>query len=757
MGNSRIFILIIILITCFGSTFGQRPGKAYRTGKSAFENQEYIRAIGWLNLAVESQKKKFNEAYILRANSYLALNREEKALNDFKIATKLFPENPLVSLKASRLSFDLGKYNQALQFATTTLDRDSANFDALKLQALALIHTGSPESGLIVCEEAQKIKKDAELLYAKALASDSLGLNDYAIAYYNQAIETNPSFKPPYHDLGRLLVKNGYIDKAIEIFSDAARRFNDIESYRLRAILYDVTGKTQSQISDITKMLTLSPARIDLYFRRALLFKKVNLLQNALADISNYIKWDTTNPRAWHLKAKILQDLFMKKKAIEAYENVLKYTSDTGIINQAEKAIYQLKKERYPPQINILSPAGPDQSTITLGENQKEVFIKGLIKDDSSIDKLYINNQEIDAKNNRFQSKITVDTTKIKVKAIDVYGNKAVKVYQILRAEKVPPKLYLQFPSNISDSTIIASRSQLTVRGYIEENSTLKELLVGGKSVDFQKKGSRYYFQDQMDVANVDTLKIRVEDYFSNSITHRFPVMIPDSIQRAESPQGKTWVLFIVSDSIGNQSINSAKQLKINMLENYQQCKIDSLLLWQNMTKEAIERKLLFELPRISKEQRIDALWIHFIGPGITQESYTYWIMNSKKDYKKYDLLNTSIFRTVMEALNHIKYKTILSESVHLGDNMISEVDSIPFNNCEQIQRFPDNGQYILSIKIENWLTYSSLIQKALSRSIESNSRCFSPVINPNQAFEIKTGTIKSLKNNFFPVVLYLK
>ena len=737
---------------------GQRPGKAYRTGKSAYENKEYIRAIGWLDVAINSQKKKYNDAYIYRAKSHLALDREEKALKDFIIASKLFPNNYKNALQASRLSYKLGKHNQALQYATTTLDRDSANFDALKLQALALIHTGSSESALIVCERAQKLNEDAELLYAKALASDSLGLNDYAIAYYNEAIKINPVYKPPYHDLGRLLVKNDYIDKAIDIFSQAARRFNDIESYRLRAILYNVTGNTQAQIKDITKIITLNPARIDLYYTRAELYKKVNQLQNALVDISYYLKWDTTSANAWLLKGKILKELYMKSEAIQAFINVDKYTTDSAMLKYAESSIYELRKEQYPPQIIVTHPEGPGQTTIAISRNQQTLQIKGVIKDDSPIAELLISGKNVPIKNKSFDHQIVLDTMHIVIKATDTYGNTSSKTYRIIETEKTAPTIVLNLPKITNTNVLVAAQTNITIKGYIEETSNLKELVIGNKKVNFTKKGNKYYFSDQLDIKNIDTLKIAAEDYFSNTGHKEFPVIIPDSVEIQGSPMGKTWVLIIATDSIKNNKINQVVNLRKALTKNYSKFIIDSLIVWKNMTKEKLERELLFKLPQMARINRVNALLIHYIGPGITQGAYTYWVTNTSDPAKKYGELNTSILRTVTEALEQVKYKTIISESVNLSENMVRFVDSCTCENCIDIQRFPDGGQFFLSLKIDNLKGYASIVDKHLNKAIESQKRCFSPsMIHRNGNKKIKIGRFRNLNERMFPVILYLK
>ncbi len=753
---SLIYILIFILV--HGPAIGQRPGKAYRTGKSAFENQEFIRAIGWLNLAIDAQKKKYNDAYIYRAKSHLALNQKEKALEDFIIASKLFPDNHLNALHASRLSYQLGKYNQALQFATTTLDRDSTNFSALKIQALALIHTGSAESALIVCERAQELNEDSELLYAKALASDSLGLDDYAIAYYNEAIKKSPGYKPPYHDLGKLLARNDYITKAIEIFSEAAKRFNDIESYRLRAILHNVTGNRHAQITDITKIITLNPARIDLYYRRALLYKRVNLLQNALADISNYIKWDSTSADAWLLQGKILEELYMKPEAIQAFKKVKKYTSDTSLLNSAEKSIYKLKKEQYPPQISITYPTGPDQNTIAIGPNQQLVNIRGLIRDDSPISNLLINGNKVEITDKKFQIKLTLDTSIITISAIDTYGNKSRKEYRVIKTEKTPPKLTLYLPEGIKDSTIYASGTRLSAKGAIEEESTLKHLVIGGKPVNFTKKGSKYIFSDQLDIQNMDTLIIEVVDYFSNKAYHKFPIVVPDSLDTGGSPLGKTWVLLITSDSIKNEKIMPVEKLRKVLVKNYSQYMIDSLIVWRNYTKEKLERKLLFDLPQTTRTNRIEALYIHYIGPGITQGAYTYWVTNSENPEKEFGELNTAIFRTVTEALEHVKHKTIVSESVSFSRNMMQIADSCVCERYNNKQRFPEKSQFFMGIKIENWKTYESIINKNLSDSTASQKRFFLPAIfRKKSSHNITIGSFKNVPDPVFPLILYAK
>src|SRR6056297_1498248 len=101
MISAKAFTHALIFVAIFFiSCQAQKPRKAYKTGKQAFEQKEYIQAIGLLSIAINSQKKQYDNAYIYRGKSYLALDRESEAISDFVKATQLKPNNPEMPLKA---------------------------------------------------------------------------------------------------------------------------------------------------------------------------------------------------------------------------------------------------------------------------------------------------------------------------------------------------------------------------------------------------------------------------------------------------------------------------------------------------------------------------------------------------------------------------------------------------------------------------------------------------------------------------------
>ncbi len=760
--KTALYALLLTCILLIGCQ-AQKPRKAYKTGKQAFEQNEYIRAIGWLSIAINSQKKQYDNAYIYRGKSYLALERESEAIKDFVKATQLKPNNAEMPLKASELLYKAGEYNKALQYATTTLDRDSANFQALKVQALALTHTGKAESALILVDQAAQIKEDAELLYAKALASDSLELTDYAIAYYKESIEKKPNFKPPYHALGKLLAKNGYYDRAIDVFTQSAKHFNDTESFRLRSILYGIEGNTKAQINDITKILTLNPSRVDLYFQRAVLYKKVNLLQNALADINNYLHWDPLSSQALLIKGKLLEELHMDTEAIDVFEDIVEHSQNKDDVNYAKEAIRRLKQEKYPPNIKIISPAGPGNKTIALSENAKKITIKGIVTDASKIEEIRISDENVNfQKNNNnysFSHEITTDTlTQFNIKATDTYNNTNLSTYKIIRTEKEPPIVFITSPVLNTDSSITASKQQITLKGYIQEQSALRHLIVSGKKITTKYKKGTYFFQDKIDLLNVDTIEIEAVDYFSNTSRLKIPINIPDSVTTTSTPMGKTWMVLISSENIDNHKIKPIENLRKKLTNQLKHFILDSVVLIQSPQKEELERKLLFELPQVTKNQRVESLVIYYIGPGMTYNNFSYWILNSGTPDKKYAILNTSLLRTVSEAFDFIRFKTIVSESVHIGKNILETKEE--FNNltCENMKRLPDKGLFYIGIKVEKWSDYESKILQQLHETVEMKKNCFSPSnMLLNKIDNISYGILKENNTPMFPVIIYLK
>lgn len=759
----KIFTITIPVIFCALSMVAQRPQKVYHIGKTSYENSEYIRAIEYLTLAINAKKSKFDDAYLYRGRSYIRMGQKKEAVGDFTIATQLIPNNIEAPLASSRLLYELQNYSQSLQYATITLDRDTSNFEAMKLQSLTLAFTGSAESALMVADAAAEIKIDAELLYAKALASDSLGLTDYAIAYYKESIKKNRSFKPAYHALGKLFVRNGLYKNGIETFSMASKQFNDDESFYYRSLIHRKLGNKQSQIVDIAKRLTLNSAQIHLYYDRAQLFKDLDLLQNALADINIYLKWDSLSSTAWFLKAQIVNDLLMKEQAIKSYKKVLKLTENPVNRRTAENAIFKLKKEDAPPIIEIKTDNETSTQVIPVSDSQKILIIKGSATDNNEITSIKINNIQTDfgyLQNNRyvFKASINTDSTQlIKVEAIDIYNNKASKTYSIIKTNPKKRRIILTSPALSPDNTIKTNTAQLKVAGYFEKEASFKNIKINGKVVQSTFRNDKYYFTDRLDIENTDTLNIIAEDTYSNMIRFDYPIHKDNTISNRTSAMGKTYIIIIAADSINGEILPTIRNHRDSLINAYSKFAIDSLIVRSGQTKEQLERDLLFNIPKMLEQNRIDAALIHYLGAGISEPNFSYLITNGDSK-KRYTTVNTSIFRTAMNSLDNIPYKTLITETIPIGKNVARAVDSCNCGPCTQVDRFPDEGVFALSIAVKNWFTYKSPLLKALQKSISEKQHCFSPSIitKENTRKHIFGGVINN-SSKIFPIVLYRK
>lgn len=754
--------ILIILIICWSAIAlnAQRPKKAYRIGKASYENGEYIRAVGWLTLAINSQKKKFDDAYLYRGKSYLSMNRRVEAAEDFKIATQILPSNVEAPLKSARLMLELKEYTQALQYATITLDRDTANFEAMKLQAMALANTGSAESALITIDAIAQFRTDAELLYIKAVASDSLGLTDYAIAYYKEAIDENKVFKPAYHALGILLAKNGHYIKSVQTFSQAAKRFNDEESYYYRSLINNKLGHKQSEIVDITKILTLNSSRIDLYYKRAILFKEQNLLLNALSDIDIYLRWDSISAPAWIFKARLLNELLMSKKALFAYKQVLKISDNQEYIKESEKNIFELNTEDIPPVIELKIGSINITHAIMADKDANEIVIKGTVTDDSKIESVKVNGTNVNfglLVKNKYVFKANINSNAVNavtIQATDVYGNTATMKLPIVKTHSKNRTVFLTTPNLRPDSTILATKPHLTVSGYYMSDAFFSTLKINGKEVSGSLKNNKFYFTDRLEINNIDTLIIEATDVYANIIKYNYPILKEYNVDKTTSTLGKTWVVVIAADNVDEHVLPAIRNHRDSLIEAYKQFNIDSLVVLSGRSKESLERDLLFSLPQQLAYNRVDAILLHYIGPGIKEGSFSYLIVDGDHE-NPYAKINTSFFKTVISALGNTSFRTLIMETIVSGKSLINASHSNSYANCSKIDRIPDQGVFLLSVPIKNWFTYQSPVLKSLTDSITNNQNCFMPTNINQYCKDVIFGGSENNSTPVFPVILY--
>ena len=153
----------------------------------------------------------------------------------------------------------------------------------------------------------------AESWYDRGRGQTELNNDEKAIEYFTKAIEKDPDYSAAYYERGYCYDRIGKFDWAVTDFSTAIAYNNKWEvvsnltlAYYSRARAYHAMRSEdenkekeylQLSLADWNKTLELNPKQSEAYYGRGLVYEKLNMLNEAIADFNRSYEMSTTEDR----------------------------------------------------------------------------------------------------------------------------------------------------------------------------------------------------------------------------------------------------------------------------------------------------------------------------------------------------------------------------------------------------------------------------------------------------------------------------
>jgi tetratricopeptide (TPR) repeat protein len=214
-------------------------------------NKKYNEAIDILDNLLE-QRKRFHQAYYMRAKIYVLLKEDKHAIEDYDEAIRLSNKNPQYYTDRARAYYRLEKYRQCISDYKTALGLDPLN---IKLYA---------EKGLA----ESKLKE-----YKKAVSDYELFLK-----YFNRDDETIYQTGLCYFDLKNYDKALEWFDSAIKINCGASKYFTG------RAYTFAMKSDFKHAEDDFSMALDLTPKDAMVYYGRGMVRLYMNKNSDACRD-----------------------------------------------------------------------------------------------------------------------------------------------------------------------------------------------------------------------------------------------------------------------------------------------------------------------------------------------------------------------------------------------------------------------------------------------------------------------------------------
>ena len=210
----------------------------------------------------------FDKALALKPEAFIYLNRAQSRpatdfagrRDDLDAALKLEPDNVDVIAEEARLYATAGDYKRSLTLYDRLVNPSAAFSEYAVERATVLYKAGrQAEAQRIFAEQRPKAKTAQHynsLCWAKATAGIEL---DSALSDCQESLRLKPDSGPTIDSLAFVKLRQGKIDEAISLYTQAIAKRTGSASYMGRAIAYSRKGDKAHSQADLNEALKLDP------------------------------------------------------------------------------------------------------------------------------------------------------------------------------------------------------------------------------------------------------------------------------------------------------------------------------------------------------------------------------------------------------------------------------------------------------------------------------------------------------------------
>lgn len=307
------FLLTIFFCTSFFTISAQYPENTYRlSADSAYNKGNYEVATMLYTQAIEFEPNADN--LILRANTYLKLNLQQAALNDFLEAEK--KNKAMAAFEIAALYAQIGDVKNATLYLDLHLKskyRKSQNIIDETFDIYSFYGQSIDASKYYSKVEKKLTEVDFEIEYGND--NDALLLLDDIIYQYNKNEQA-------YYKRALLQTKKSP-KWALKDAMKAVQIAKRTENYVLCAKLYNQTKKYKKALENIENAIQKNPYIIDLYLIRAEANAGLQKYENATADIDFALRYLPDDKNTLFSAASIYYKNADYMKALKIYNNLV--------------------------------------------------------------------------------------------------------------------------------------------------------------------------------------------------------------------------------------------------------------------------------------------------------------------------------------------------------------------------------------------------------------------------------------------------
>jgi tetratricopeptide (TPR) repeat protein len=686
--KTKIVFLTTILAFVFVNAIGQNGKKYFKAGNEFMEGMKYEDAIVQYTSAIGLEPAN-PDYYHARGEAYEKINKLAEAQADYEKVIVFDAKNVDAYVHLGDICNRTGKYEDALKHLNHATALEKRNERAYPIKVITLLAIEKYDQALKVSDTAVAINDSPMNLYYRGVIYRKLTNDPLAKKEFEKAIAKDKKLPEPRLALADLLLNSNTAESMNQCNEVIKNDDRNTDAYIMRSKIYKKNLDYPNAINDISKNILIDPSNPSFYMIRGTYYQEFNQHTNAINDFSKYLSLNASDPDAYFARAKSYEEIMNYEKAMDDYAKITVLSEDDPkarrMLKDAEGRLYELNREKDPPEVSIVSPL-PVNDTIEIRGDKAAILLSGKIKDKSKLKMVTINNGPVSTalgKNGVSEFLSNIDVTgidKITVVAKDDYDNEKVIVYPLKRTEIVPPVITVVAPYTTEDGQVYldSSTPNIAIQGKISDASQIKSITIGDVTASYRRDEMNPTFTAILDVANMNKFTVVAEDIYGNRQETQFTLNREGAQIAANNPMGKTWVVFIENSSYETFAsldgpIKDVATIQ-RALANYQ---VHNIIHKKDMTKAEMERYFSIELRDLVKKNQVKSLLVWYAGHGKFINDVGYWIPVDAKRDDEFTYFNINGLKAGLQGYGDVVIHTlVISDACESGPGFYTAMRS---------------------------------------------------------------------------------
>lgn len=737
-------IMLVLFIFTINAT-GQSAKKFFKTGQQFVTNGKYNDAVEQFTSALGVDPR-FTEAYIARASALIRLQDYENALEDCTRAQVFGPKDARIYAMAGSILFEMEQYEESVENLNKATSLSKRNHDPYQAKAKSLIKLEKYEKALGSIDTALLIQKNnAEDNYLKGLILEKL--RDYAEAerYYRRAAGGKTTYIEPYLALARMKLNQGLLDDAMNFCATALKAdAQNTEAHYIRSLVYIERLDFPSAINDISKNIIIDASNPRWYQVRGNYYQKFNQHQYAINDFNKLISLIPDDPDAYFLRAKSYEEILDYSPAIRDYEKIASLSEfdmrARKLLQDARDRLFELNRENVSPVLTLLDPLPENGKTVEVRGDLSEIVLRGEIKESSPLAYFRINDTDVHTTLTRdgytFLANVNVaGKNMISISAADIYDNKEMLEFAILRTETNPPvvRLIAPYASDNGEIYLSSNDSRLYVEGQISDESKIKSIMVEGLNASFRLDQMNPTFSATIDILNKNKFTVLAEDVYGNIQEQEFRFNREGVVIAQGNPMGKTWVVFIENSKYESFASLDGPTKDVSLMKMaLARYDIHNIITKKDMKKEEMEKFFSIELRDLVRSNNVNSILVWYAGHGKFINETGYWIpVDSRRD-DEFTYFNINFLKASMQSYRQLlTHLLVITDACESGPTFYQAMRATPqIRSCDDETATKFKSSQVFSSAGYELAVDNSQFTRTFSNTLANNPNVCLPIEN---------------------------